>query len=259
MAAATRLTADRVLVGHGTEHDRRNGRLARHPHPALQRDIRCRGRRPPGRPCDTRRRTRTLPAHAPRPAACRRAACACIIGPRAASKKWASRRRTVSLAACSAATSSVAIGPRTTDGTERREDSLVHGELEPLRREGLVEDPLHPIDVQSLGCGDEGMRDRIRARRAMGRSVDRRKALASPSPGGRVTPDRCQASGCVLPPGSGASPRVRQASASRRGARWRPRHRGGSRPRSARARQRRSGVPTREWSGWSGRFELPPV
>ena len=62
------------------------------------------------------------------------------------------------------------IGPRTTDGTERREDSLVHRELEPLRREGLVKDPLHPVDVQSLGCGNEGMRHRIRARR---RWVDR--------------------------------------------------------------------------------------
>ena len=63
-----------------------------------------------------------------------------------------------------------AIGPRTTDGTERREDSLVHRELEPLRRERLVEDPLHPVDVQSLRCRNEGMRHRIRCGR---RRVDR--------------------------------------------------------------------------------------
>ena len=62
------------------------------------------------------------------------------------------------------------VGPRTTDRSERREDSLVHRELEPLRRKGLVEDPLHPVDIQSLGCGNEGMRDRIRARR---RWIDR--------------------------------------------------------------------------------------
>jgi len=81
-----------------------------------------------------------------------------------------------------------AIDPRTTDGTERGEDSLVHGDLEPLRRKGFVEDPLHPIDVESLGCGDEGMRHRIRwGRRWVDRPIGGR-----PSPRRRLAGERRQ-------------------------------------------------------------------
>ena len=65
--------AGRVIAGHGTEHDRRDDRLARHPQPARQRHIHAEiGDRQAGPP-SMRWRTRTHPARAGRPAACRRA------------------------------------------------------------------------------------------------------------------------------------------------------------------------------------------
>ena len=42
----------------------------------------------------------------------------------------------------------VAISPRPTDRPEGREDHGIHGQLEPLASEGLVEDPLQAVDIQ---------------------------------------------------------------------------------------------------------------
>ena len=83
-------------------------------------------------------------------------------GPRAASKKRAIRRRTVSLAGVLGGHVQFAGLPCSTDPTQRREDNGIHGEFEPLRGEGVVEDPFHHLNVDGLGGRDE-------CRRGLGR------------------------------------------------------------------------------------------
>ena len=166
-------------------------------------------------------------AHGFHRAACRRGACGLhrsVHGQHRRSGR--ARRRTVSLAACSAATSSVPSATKhAPTARSAGNTSFVHGELEPLRRERLVKDPLHHIDVHVAGRGHKGMRHKIRCtRRRVDRQIaqeDHRHRRPSPSERGRVTPDRWPGRsdavcGLARPPALG---RLDKGAHRRRGAR----------------------------------------
>ena len=120
------------------------------------------------------------------------------------------------------------------------------------RRERVVEEPLHDVDIHALGGGHED-RDGVAGGPPTGPWATASSAAVRAAVAARAARSMAGSLTCSAA-WLGRQPSVSTRNRIAAGDRWRPRRTADSRPPCGPDRRRRSAAPRRGWSGWTRRF-----